>query len=148
MKKIYLIGSLRNPHVPELAKRIRTYGHEVFDDWFAGGPTADDHWRDYHKNRGQTFSEAMECPMAQHIFDFDKYWLDWADTAILLSPAGKSGHLEAGYMVGRGKDVVALVDDPDRWDVMYKFLNKVFSRENDLIEYINSISSIREEIWR
>ncbi len=80
----------------------------------------------------------MDCPMAEHIFEFDKTWIDWADIGVLLTPAGKSAHLEIGYMRGCGKEVFALVDDPDRWDVMYKFLTKIFDREDDLIGYLNS----------
>ena len=37
MSKIYLIGSLRNPSIPETAAKLRDAGHEVFDDWFSAG---------------------------------------------------------------------------------------------------------------
>jgi len=40
--KLYLIGSLRNPRVPEVAEILRWNGHLVFDDWYAAGPEADD----------------------------------------------------------------------------------------------------------
>jgi len=30
---IYLIGSLRNPAVPEVAQKMRAVGIDVFDDW-------------------------------------------------------------------------------------------------------------------
>lgn len=35
MTSIYIIGSLRNPQVPKVAKALRLYGFEVFDDWYA-----------------------------------------------------------------------------------------------------------------
>ena len=46
---LYLIGSLRNPRVPELAKRLRqdNPGLEVFDDWYSAGIEADDYWKEY-----------------------------------------------------------------------------------------------------
>lgn len=46
--KLYLIGSLRNPFVPSLAKELRYKipEFEVFDDWFAAGPLADDAWKE------------------------------------------------------------------------------------------------------
>jgi nucleoside 2-deoxyribosyltransferase len=46
-------------------------------------------------------------------------------------PAGKSAHLELGYMIGRGKPCFVLFDEePERWDVMYQFATAVcFSYE-------------------
>ena len=35
--KVYLIGSLRNPEVPQIANKIRELGFEVFDDWHPNG---------------------------------------------------------------------------------------------------------------
>ena len=35
--KVYLVGSLRNPYVREVASLLRTAGHDVFDDWHACG---------------------------------------------------------------------------------------------------------------
>ena len=40
--RLYVIGSLRNPAVPQVAKRLREAGFLVFDDWYAAGPEADD----------------------------------------------------------------------------------------------------------
>ena len=44
----------------------------------------------------------------------DGYGLDWAamvrsDTGVLLLPSGRSAHLEAGYFVGAGKPLYALI---------------------------------------
>ena len=50
MKTIYLMGSLRNPTIPELSVAIRKIGFEVFDDWYSPGPKADDHWRNYSQH--------------------------------------------------------------------------------------------------
>jgi cell division septation protein DedD len=44
-KVIYLIGSLKNrKKIIDLANRLRKLGFEVFDDWIAPGPDADDYW--------------------------------------------------------------------------------------------------------
>ncbi|UUZ97868.1 hypothetical protein LJK87_49950 [Paenibacillus sp. P25] len=43
----------------------------------------------------------LEEPVVQRAFKEDKKWLDWADTVLLILPAGKSAHLEAGYSCGR-----------------------------------------------
>lgn len=121
---IYLIGSLRNERVPQVAQRLRAETIPVFDDWYAPGPNADDYWRDYSKFRGQTYKEALNSYAATHIFEFDKFHLDRSDGGVLVLPAGKSGHLELGYLIGQGKRGYILFDgepEPERWDVMYQF---------------------------
>jgi len=48
-------------------------------------------------------------------------------------PAGKSCHLELGYMVGKGKKCYVLFDkEPDRWDIMYGFATDVFFSLDEL----------------
>ncbi len=124
--KVYLIGSLRNPRVPDVAAQLRAAGFEVFDDWFAAGPHADDAWRDYEKARGHRLPQALEGWAAQHVFHFDKRHLTEADAVVLMLPAGKSGHLELGWALGQGTPGFILLDaDPDRYDVMYAFADGV-----------------------
>ena len=127
-RKVYLVGSLRNPAIREAAKVLRDAGMEVFDDWHGCGPEADDHWKTYEKDRGRTYIQALGGKLAGHAFNFDKSNLDEADTVVLILPAGKSGHLELGYAAGRGKDTFIVLEpdrDEDRWDLMYKFATKV-----------------------
>jgi len=130
--KIYLIGSLKNQKVRALANKLRKLGFEVFDDWQAAHPEADDNWRDYEKGRGRTYREALKGHAAKNIYDFDKTHLDDSDIAILCCPAGKSGHLELGYFIGLGRPGYILLDDPERWDVMYQFAAAVFEKEGEL----------------
>lgn len=145
MKKLYLIGSLRNEGIPGIAKQIRAEveGLEVFDDWYAAGPEADDYWKIYERDRGRDYETAITGYAARHVFNFDKHHLDTSDAAILVLPAGKSGHLELGYMAGRGYRTYILLDEEDiRWDVMYQFAGVVTS---NLQEIINDIKRIRED---
>lgn len=147
MKKVYVIGSLRNPKIPEISKQLREAGFDVFDDWFAAGPEADDYWQKYEQNRGHDYKQALAGYAANHVYNFDKHHLDSCDIAILVLPAGKSGHLELGYCIGKGKQGYILFDTdgsmPDRWDVMYLFANGVFFRTEELIKEI-SISKKEE----
>jgi nucleoside 2-deoxyribosyltransferase len=123
-KVIYLIGSLRNEKIPHLAKKMRGLSDdlEVFDDWFSPGPEADDFWRNYEKVRGSTYKEALRNWAGRHVFEFDHHHIDRADIGVLIMPAGKSGHLELGYMIGQGKPCFIYFDEePERWDVMHQF---------------------------
>lgn len=142
-RKIYIIGSLRNANVPVIAKQLREAfpDWEFFDDWSAAGPHADDCWRDYEKARGHSYMQALDGHTAKHVFALDKYHLDTSDGAILVGPAGRSGHLELGYMAGKGNWTAILLDDPERWDVMNQFASLV----TDKLDHI--IAQLRKE-WK
>jgi len=135
-KVIYLIGSLKNrKKIIDLANRLRKLGFEVFDDWIAPGPDADDYWRDYEKRRGSSYKQALKNYAATHIFEFDKYHIDRSDIGVLYMPAGKSAHLELGYIIGRGKPCFVLFDEePERWDVMYQFATAVCFSYDELVK--------------
>lgn len=134
MKSVYLIGSLRNQKVPSLANKMREYGFDVFDDWFAAGPEADDHWQAYERGRKHTYAQALEGYAAHHVWGYDRTHLDRCDIGVLMLPAGKSGHLELGYIIGSGKPGFILLDgDPDRFDVMYRFARGIFYDHDELI---------------
>lgn len=134
---IYLIGSLRNPKIPQLGRVLRSVGYNAFDSWFSAGPKADDHWQEYEKSKGLSFPQALDSYSAQHVFQFDQKHLQRCDMAALIMPAGKSGHLELGYATGLGKvTFIVLEQEPDRWDVMYAFAHKVFLSPVDFVEYM------------
>jgi hypothetical protein len=138
IKSVYLIGSLRNEEVPKVAESLRTTGLDVFDDWYGAGPEADDYWKRYEEARGHSYIEALGGHAARHVFEFDRHHLDRCDAACLVLPAGKSGHLELGYVAGTGKPTFILLDRPDRWDVMYQFATKIFSNPEEMYDYFRS----------
>lgn len=138
--KVYVMGALRNPRVPELANKIRAFGFEVFDDWYSPGPDADEYWQAYEKQRGRTYLEALRGAHAQDIYEFDKSHLDSCDFAVMVMPCGKSAHMEMGYLTGRGKMVFILFDgEPDRYDIMYLFAQDVFMNEDDLLHTLRGM---------
>lgn len=127
---IYIMGSLRNEGVEEVAAEVRSHGYDVFDNWFSAGREADDYWQKYSKNKGLSYTEALQSREANHVFRFDKAYLDLCDAAILVMPAGKSGFLELGYLLGRGTPAYLLLDEDtekNRYDVMPQFANIVTS---------------------
>jgi len=146
--KVYVIGSLRNPKIPEIANKIREAGFEVFDDWYAAGPEADDKWKEYEQGRGRDYQSALSGHPATHVFEFDKKHLDDSDAVVLVLPAGKSGHMELGYCLGKGlPGYILLEEGNDRWDVMYKFATKVVTSTDDLIQSLN-FETRRKAVWR
>jgi hypothetical protein len=143
-KVIYLIGSLRhNEMVNKIGVQLREAGYDVFDDWSSVGPEADDYWKEYAQRRDMTYKEALNGWSAEHVFEFDKAHLDRADMAILVHPAGKSCHLELGYVIGSGKPGIIYWPEgeppQERWDVMVKFARTAFSFE-ELLEELKEVS--------
>lgn len=137
MRSIYIIGSMRNPRVPEVAKALRDASWDAYDDWHSSGPQSDDCWQAYEKSRGRTYREALAGYHAQNVFDLDKRHLDRCSAAVLVLPAGKSGHLELGYMIGRGKFGYILLDgEPDRYDVMSLFATRIFVDLDEMLEHL------------
>ena len=131
---IYVTGSLRNPAVIEVGHRLRKEGYEVVDDWIAAGPDADTCWQQYETARGHTYQEALHGRAAENVFNFDLSWVDLCDIGILVMPAGKSSHLELGYMTGQGKPTYILqLDTPERFEVMPQFATGVYTNLEDLI---------------
>lgn len=130
---IYVIGSLRNKQIPEIVNKIQAAGHEAFADWYGAGPEADDKWKEYNEEIGRPYLDALHSHGARAIFEFDKKHLERADTVILVAPAGKSGHLELGWALGKGKKGYYLLDNPDRWDVMLQFCTKVTDKLEDIL---------------
>ena len=140
MTKLYLIGSLRNAQIPQIGNALRAEGFDVFDDWFSPGPEADEFWQKYEKERGRTYGEALKGWAGTHVFEFDKYHLEQTDIVVMALPTGKSGHLELGWMLGRGKNGYVYFPDgePDRWDVMYQFATGVAFGFDELVEMIKA----------
>jgi hypothetical protein len=139
-KVIYLIGSLRNPKVPELANRLREEcpDVEVFDDWYSAGPHADDSWKEHQKQKSLSYQEALKGYAAKNVFAFDKRHLDRCTHALLVLPAGKSGHMEVMYATyGVGARTAILLDPDDvRWDVMYQFVPSVLNNDDEAVAWL------------
>jgi hypothetical protein len=136
---IYLIGSLRNPKIPQVANILRSAGHDVFDDWYSPGPKCDEEWKNYEQCRGRTYKEALRGYHAEHQFDFDLHHLRRVEIGVLVAPAGRSAHMELGYMIGRGQRGYILMEgepDPDRWDLMYKFAHGIALDIEELQEMV------------
>lgn len=133
-KSIYVIGSLRNENIPVLGNKLRAAGWDAFDDWYGAGHEADDKWRDYEQLRGRDLKTSIYGFAARHTYAFDKHHLDRCDLAVLVMPAGKSGHLELGYFRGCGKPgFIVFPETPERYDVMWNFATDVFLDEDTFL---------------
>lgn len=138
---LYLIGSLRNEKIPVLANRLREESPhtEVFDEWYSAGPHADDCWKSHQISKGLSYQDALQGYAAKNVFAFDQRHLDRSTHALLVLPAGKSGHMEIMYAAYGVRAKTAILLDPEdvRWDVMYQFIPNIFTTTEEVIEWLN-----------
>ena len=147
MNTIYIIGSLRNPRITEVGNALRAAGYDAFDEWHAGGPEADDEWRRYENDRGRHYKEALAGFHARNIFEFDLRHLNRAQAGVLVMPAGRSGHLELGYLIGQGKLGYILFDEvPERLDIMHNFATAVCFSLGELMDELDVVKRGDERV--
>ena len=138
---LYFVGSLRNKQVPIFSNQLRQENSdwEVFDSWYAPGPHADDYLRDYCKGKGLSYKETLQDWAATHIYAFDHKHLMRATDVVMIMPTGKSGHLELGFALGKGKrGYIFFTETPKRVDVMYQFATDIFFDFNELVSELKS----------
>ena len=141
MAKIYVASSWRNQHYPEVVRRLREAGHEVYD--FRNPPHggAGFHWTDIDENAPNwtfaEYAEGLHHPLAERQFQADIDALTWADTCVLVLPSGRSAHTEAGYMAGSGKRVIVYIPEMVEPELMYKLFDGVVGSLDDLVKAVN-----------
>ena len=84
-----------------------------------------------------------------HIFEFDLHHLERCDAAVLLMPAGKSAHLELGFVRGLGKPGYIVFDkEPERIDVMYQFATELFFSQDEFFTMLATLRGQVEQLSR
>ena len=137
MARIYVASSWRNPYFPEVVKRLREAGHEVYD--FRNPPHggAGFHWADIDPDAPNwtyaQYAEGLLHPLAERQFQADIDALTWADTCVLVLPCGRSAHTEAGWMAGAGKRVLAYIPEMVEPELMYKLFDGVAGSLEELV---------------
>ena len=138
MARIYVASSWRNQYFPEVVKRLREAGHEVYD--FRNPPHggAGFHWTDIDPDAPNwtyaQYAEGLRQPLAERQFQADIDALTWADTCVLVLPCGRSAHTEAGWMAGAGKRVLAYIPEMVEPERMYKLFDAVAGSLEELVE--------------
>ena len=140
MASIYVASSWRNPYYPEVVKRLRQEGHDVYD--FRNPPHGGNgfHWTDIDENASnwtfEEYAEGLHHPLAERQFEADLYALEKADICVLVLPCGRSAHTEAGWMAGKGKKVIMYIPEISEPELMYKLFDAVVGSLDDLIGQI------------
>lgn len=134
MTKIYLATSWKNKYYEGVLSTLSIAGYDVYDfrqEGF-GWQEIDKDWKDkFHDHKA--YLEALNKPRAEIGFKRDFDAMRAADICVVLTPSGRSAHMEFGWMIGQGKPGYVLLTDPQEWDLMYKMANKICLSTQELL---------------
>jgi hypothetical protein len=149
MSRIYVASSWRNQHQPGVVAALRTAGHDVYDfrNPSTGGPPTSGvldggfHWSDIDPawqgwDAADYRAKVTTHPLACAGFDQDLGGIEWADTCVLVLPAGRSAHLEAGWARGAGKRLVILLLGELEPELMYRWAHDIVLGVDELVEVL------------
>ena len=135
--RIYVASSWRNNYQQEVVRVLREQGHDVYDfrnpapdnqgfqwsqidpDWLCWDP--------------EKFRRALLHPIAVDGFESDRDALEGCDICVLVLPAGRSSHLEAGYAIGERKPTIVFMPEPCEPELMYSFARKIVVNFHELV---------------
>lgn len=137
--KIYIASSWKNEElVCEWADELRDLGYEV--DAFCDPETGRFvfHYSEIGDVKTLDAINFLQDERSQKAFYEDKKWLDWCECVLLVLPAGKSAHLEAGYAKGQGKCLLIYQDEfpKGEFDVMYGFADLITSDARKVFKFL------------
>lgn len=139
--RIYLASSWKNvAEVRQLAARLRDAGHAVDDFTDDSRGRFVFHYSELGNPAELDAISFLQHNQARRAFLEDKKMIDWADAVVLLLPAGRSAHLEAGYAKGTGKQLVIYQPEgfpAGEFDVMYGFADLLTTSFDDMVEFLS-----------
>lgn len=141
MKFQYFISSRwRNKSlIEELTKKIREKGKTVYS--FIEGDGSAPQLKDLDPNHDpEVFMQKFEHipnwvndPRVKEIFDIDMNALRASEIFVLLLPAGKSAHIEAGTAFGMGKKCIVIGEQKET-ESLYLIFSEFHNSIGDFIE--------------
>lgn len=150
-RKIYVASSWRNEHQQTLVNELRLLGYDVYDFKHPQGEAGfkwsniDENWQDWTMEQ---YREKLKNDYAQFGFNRDFDAMKAADVCVLCLPCGRSAHLEAGWMKGAGKRVIAYIHPGDKIEpeLMYSLLDGIALNIQEVEAMIDKIKYIDIEM--
>lgn len=143
--KIYVASSWRNTYYGTVLRGLTEAGHRVWDwrnpptggNGFKWQEAGAENYEHGDKIEAHQWSRLLSSPVAAAGYASDLCGMNWCDVGVLLHPCGRSAHLEAGWIAGRGKVVHVLAPEPVEPDLMVLALNgMVIGNLDGLLYYL------------
>jgi nucleoside 2-deoxyribosyltransferase len=111
-RNVYVASSWANEeYYDQVVRALRDVGHSVYSFKEANShfkwSELDPNWTNWTPIQ---FIEALETDQSADAFESDYAALEACDTLVLVTPCGRSAHLEFGFAAGQNKDVYYLVN--------------------------------------
>lgn len=134
--KIYVASSWRNQVYEGIVFMLRAAKFEVYDfrneDSGFSWDQLDSAWKQWGIEQ---YLAAIKTPLAEKGFKNDFEAMKWADACVLVMPAGRSAHIEAGWFVGAKKPLhILLSQEKFEPDLMYKMATSLSSSPMELLK--------------
>lgn len=138
--KIYVASSWKNEKlVKSIAAYLRDQDFEVDDFTDNTRDRFVFHYSELGKLEELDAVTFLEDERSKRAFEEDKKWIDWSDAVVLILPAGRSAHLEAGYAKGKGKLLIILsvgAFPKGEFDVMYGFADLLTTKPPEVAKFL------------
>lgn len=137
----FISGRYRNKtNILDLIKRIRSQGKTAYS--FIESPASLAHVGGVDDDTEQMMKQFEEIPdwwndaRVREIFETDMAAERAADTFVLLLPAGKSAHLEAGVAYGLGKRCI-LIGKQEATESLYLIFSEHYDTVDDFLKTLS-----------
>lgn len=142
--KIYVASSMKNTSYLHVIAALQKDGFEIWNWRCPPDIGKGFSWRDVDPDyqdqpvSTQQLNHMLQQPRAQEGFVSDMKGMTWADVCVLLLPCGRSAHMEAGYICGRGKPVYVLRTEMDGPDLMHLMFSGIFGTYLELTDALHT----------
>lgn len=136
--RIYIASSWKNKNtVRTVAEVLRSIGYQVDDFTDDSRGRFVFHYSEIPDIENQNAVSFLQQEKVLMAFQEDKKWLDWCDAVLLIMPAGRSAHLEAGYAKGNNKLLIIWGELPKgEFEVMYGFADLITEKFDDVLQFL------------
>jgi len=150
---VYVASSWRNERQPEVVRMLRAAGHTVYDfrnpepgdtgfQWSAIDPE----WETWTPEQ---FRDALNNSIAAQGRWNDEQALKKSNAVVLVTPCGRSAHLELGWGIGAEKFTAILLDEkPQEPELMYGSATRICLDLAELVEELRLAHDTYRTSWR
>lgn len=141
--KIYVASSWRNEYYPEVVKKLREEGFDVYD--FRNPPSGDEgfHWYNVSEKwldwTPEEYRDNINHPLAVRQFKNDIEAMESCDACVLVLPCGRSAHTEAGWFSGKNKKTIVYIPEKQEPELMYKLFDGIACSLEEMVSKLKSL---------